>query len=214
MSTTIVYKEMQFLDGSTGPVAFMYDGTNYYPITTIVDNTGAIIVDASGLPVTAAALPLPSGAATAALQPAINGDGGALAHVTNFPATQTVTGTVNVQAGSTGTDYSPNKPALPNVGANFPNSGPFANYVLLETMPANPNRALFEISNTSGAQCVFITDDGTAASGAQPANASLDILGGGPSAFTQGGAYSSNTFKGRVQLYALTSSNYIKMKQD
>ncbi len=31
-----------------------------------------------------------NGAATAANQPALNGDGGALAHVTNFPATQTV----------------------------------------------------------------------------------------------------------------------------
>ena len=33
---------------------------------------------------------LPTGASTAALQPAINGDGGALAHVTNFPTTQPV----------------------------------------------------------------------------------------------------------------------------
>jgi hypothetical protein len=44
-------------------------------------------------PVSAAALPLPSGAATSANQPALNGDGGALAHVTNLPATQAVTGT-------------------------------------------------------------------------------------------------------------------------
>lgn len=35
-------------------------------------------------------VPLPTGASTAALQPAINGDGGALAHITNFPATQPV----------------------------------------------------------------------------------------------------------------------------
>jgi hypothetical protein len=44
-------------------------------------------------PVSIAALPLPAGAATAALQPALNGDGGALAHVTNFPPSQAVTGT-------------------------------------------------------------------------------------------------------------------------
>jgi len=43
------------------------------------------------LAVSAAALPLPNGAATAANQPALNGDGGALAHITNFPATQPVT---------------------------------------------------------------------------------------------------------------------------
>lgn len=44
-------------------------------------------------PVSAAALPLPAGAATAALQPALNGDGGALAHVMNWPVSQAVTGT-------------------------------------------------------------------------------------------------------------------------
>jgi hypothetical protein len=33
---------------------------------------------------------LPTGAATSALQPALNGDGGALAHITNLPATQAI----------------------------------------------------------------------------------------------------------------------------
>ncbi len=42
-------------------------------------------------PVTVSALPLPAGAATSANQPALNADGGALAHVTNFPANQAVT---------------------------------------------------------------------------------------------------------------------------
>ena len=41
----------------------------------------------------AAALPLPTGAATAANQPVLSGDGGALAHVTNFPTTQAVSAT-------------------------------------------------------------------------------------------------------------------------
>jgi hypothetical protein len=45
-------------------------------------------------PVSAATLPLPSGAATSANQPTINGDGGANAHVTNFPTTQAVSATV------------------------------------------------------------------------------------------------------------------------
>ncbi len=44
-------------------------------------------------PVSAASLPLPAGAATAALQPALNADGGSLAHITNLPATQPVSGT-------------------------------------------------------------------------------------------------------------------------
>jgi hypothetical protein len=41
-------------------------------------------------PVSATALPLPAGAATAVNQPTLNADGGALAHVTNFPSTQSV----------------------------------------------------------------------------------------------------------------------------
>lgn len=41
-------------------------------------------------PVSVAALPLPAGAASATNQPALNADGGSLAHVTNFPSTQNV----------------------------------------------------------------------------------------------------------------------------
>ncbi len=44
-------------------------------------------------PISAAGLPLPAGAATAAAQPVLNGDGGALSHVTDFPSSQAVTGT-------------------------------------------------------------------------------------------------------------------------
>ena len=38
-------------------------------------------------------------------------------------------------AGTTGLDYSANKPTLPNVGANFAASGPYASYVLIATVP-------------------------------------------------------------------------------
>ncbi len=50
---------------------------------------------ASGVPVpvSAASLPLPSGAASAANQPTLAGDGGAPAHVTNWPASQTMSAT-------------------------------------------------------------------------------------------------------------------------
>ncbi len=44
--------------------------------------------------ITAASLPLPAGAATAANQPSLNGDGGSLAHVTNWPPTQAVSGNI------------------------------------------------------------------------------------------------------------------------
>lgn len=73
-------------------------------VTATISGTPSVSV--SNLPstqaVSAAALPLPAGAATSANQPALNGDGGALAHVTNFPATQAVSGTVtaNVAGGN------------------------------------------------------------------------------------------------------------------
>ena len=59
--------------------------------------------DQSAIPVSGtvtANLGVLNGAATAANQPALNADGGALAHVTNFPATQQVSGTVTANAGS------------------------------------------------------------------------------------------------------------------
>jgi len=66
-----------------------------YPVT-IQGNSSGVAVPVSGTfwqatqPISASALPLPSGAATAANQPALNGDGGALAHVTNWPSAQPV----------------------------------------------------------------------------------------------------------------------------
>jgi hypothetical protein len=56
--------------------------------------------DQPAIAVSAASLPLPTGAATSTNQPALNADGGALAHVTNFPATQPVSGTVTANAGT------------------------------------------------------------------------------------------------------------------
>ncbi|MGA2491848.1 MAG: hypothetical protein ABSF67_02730 [Roseiarcus sp.] len=105
-------------------------------------------------------------------------------------------------AGSTGSDYSANRPALPNVGANFGATGPYAGYVLIAAVPANPLRNEVEVENTSGAQIVVILDDGTAASGAPPNNATVKAYGGGASAGAQGGSWSSQAFKGRVQVYA------------
>lgn len=75
-----------------------------FPTTQAVSGSVAV----SNLPATqaisAAALPLPAGAATAALQPALNADGGALAHVANFPATQAASliDGANVTLGSRG----------------------------------------------------------------------------------------------------------------
>jgi hypothetical protein len=105
-------------------------------------------------------------------------------------------------AGSVGTDYSENKPAVPNVGAAFGATGPYANYALIGTIPANPNRSYVEVQNTSGAPIVLIRDDGTAAGGAAPAQASVIPLDGGAATNRQGGSWASRTFRGRIQIYA------------
>ena len=74
-----------------------------FPATQLVSGSVTVsgsveVANDSGnpLPVSASALPLPSGASTAALQPALNGDGGALTHITNFPSSQTISGSVSV----------------------------------------------------------------------------------------------------------------------
>ena len=101
-------------------------------------------------------------------------------------------------------DRSANKPALPVIGGNFAAAGPWASYVLIATIAANPSRAFVEVLNASGGRAVVILDDGTAGAGIAPANATafpLDssTLGG------QGGSWSSSTFRGRVQIFAPSS---------
>lgn len=119
-----------------------------------------------------------------------------------------------ISGGSTGLDYSANKPTLPNIGANFAASGPYASYVLIATVPANPSRFNVDIENTSGAQIAIIRDDGTAASAAAPVNASVFSLAGGSGVGAQGGAWSSQTFKGRLQIYAASSSAQVAVMGD
>jgi hypothetical protein len=111
-----------------------------------------------------------------------------------------------------GRDYSANKPALPAVGAAFGGSGPYANYVLVSTIPASTARNNVEVLNPSGAQIVIILDDGTAAAGAPPNNATIVPLGGGSGAGAQGGGWSDQTFKGRLQIYALSASAFVSAR--
>lgn len=108
--------------------------------------------------------------------------------------------------GSTGVDYSANAPAIPAVGASFAASGPYASYVLIKTIPALSTRANVDVENTSGAQILVIRDDGTAAAGSAPANASLIPLSTTGSAGQQGGSWASTTFRGRLQIYAPAST--------
>lgn len=119
--------------------------------------------------------------------------------------------------GSTGKDWSVNAPALPVVGANFAGSGPFASYVLVKTVAANTSRNNVEIKNLTGDQIAVVRDDGTAASSAPPLNASAFALAGGASAGQQGAAWSSTTFRGRLQIYApaaLSGSAFIAVLED
>ena len=116
--------------------------------------------------------------------------------------------------GTTGLDFSANQPTLPAIGANFAASGPYASYVLIATRAANLSRANIDIENTSGAQIVIVRDDGTAATSAAPANASVFALAGGSGAGSQGGAWSSTTFKGRIQVFAALSSAQVAIMED
>lgn len=119
--------------------------------------------------------------------------------------------------GTTGVDFSANAPSLPNVGANFGASGPYANYVLVKTIPANPFRVSVEVANLTGSSIAVIRDDGTAGSGAAPTHASIFALAGGAGPGQQGGGWTSSTFKGRLQLFtpaALTGSAFITTMED
>jgi hypothetical protein len=118
------------------------------------------------------------------------------------------------QSGTTGKDYSANPVAIPVVGAAFGSTGPYANYVLVATVPASATRNNVDVENVSGAQIAVVRDDGTVASGIAPANASVFALGGGASAGAQGGAWSSATFKGRLQIYALSSTANVSVMVD
>ena len=56
----------------------------------------------------------------------------------NQPAMLAVTPTsCGGAAGTTGNDYSANKPTLPNVGSAFAASGPYASYALISTAPVS-----------------------------------------------------------------------------
>lgn len=115
---------------------------------------------------------------------------------------------IGSQAGTTGTDFTANQTALPVVGSSFGASGPYAGYVLIKTIPAGRRNGV-EVDNVSGGQIVVIRDDGTAATGAAPANASIIALAGGAAAGAQGGSWSSTTFRGRLQIYAPSATAFV-----
>ena len=59
-----------------------------------------------------------------------------------------------------------------------------------------------------------VRDDGTAAAAAAPTNASVFALAGGSIAGAQGGSWNSQTFKGRIQIYAPASTAQVAIFVD
>jgi len=115
---------------------------------------------------------------------------------------------------SVGVNFSINAPTLPNVGSGFNSSAPYGNFLLLNTIPKNMSRASITIQNTSGALVIALLDDGTALPGAPPVNPSIISLGFGSGSGSSGTIWTSTTFKGRVQLYALSSSAFVSVHVD
>jgi hypothetical protein len=97
---------------------------------------------------------------------------------------------------------------LPAIGAAFGASGPYANYVLLTTIPADEARQLVQVQNFSTGLVVIVFDDGTTASGSVPAagKATAISLAAAAVAGGAGGGVFSDRFQGRVQVYAPLST--------
>lgn len=82
-------------------------------------------------------------------------------------------------------DFSVNAPAVPIGGLT-----------LLLTIPVTERRALVEVQNQSAATIQVVRDDGAGTTGTVSS-----ILLSGAGAGSQGGGWSSATFKGRVRVY-------------
>lgn len=112
---------------------------------------------------------------------------------------QGVTGGVplgTIQSGTTGTDFSANAATIPMSG-----------FSLLATIPATPGRAGVEIQNQSAGTLQVVRDDGAGA------NQTTILLGPGAGVGTQGGGWSSSTFKGRIRVYG-TSGSQVSADQE
>ena len=114
--------------------------------------------------------------------------------------------------GSIGTDRSTTRADIPNLGSDF-STGVYSGYHLVKTIPLNLSRSFVDVENISGDQIVIVRDDGTAGSGAL-ANASVIVVAGGAGAGAQGGSWTSSTFKGRLQIFAPSSTAVVSAFED
>ena len=185
-----------------------------FPISGSVGITGPL-PDTSGGALAAAATDLGAPGTTACVSDTASCSLNALAQRVAQRLTTLIGSTLSFkQAGSTGSNSSANAPTLPNVGAAFGSSGPYANYLLVATLAASTSRASVDVENTSGAQIAVVLDDGTAAAGAAPANASVFALASGSAVGAQGGSWVSQSEKGRVQIYAPASTAQVMVRQN
>lgn len=92
-------------------------------------------------------------------------------------------------SGSPGTDHSSNPAPVPMTG-----------YSLLKAIPANPRRNLVGVQNQSTDTVQVVREDLTGA------NATSLILAGAATAGGEGGAWSSETFKGQISIYVPTAN--------
>ena len=195
------------LTSLTGNIAVGTDvSANQYSAMVPLDENGAIAVPATGV-----AQDTGGAGITGWLSSAVSN---LRLAVTSLSAINTSTASLAVALGSKGTDNSANKPAIPLLGAVF-STGTYASYTnLLCTVPVNTTRANIEIVNTSGAQIVVVRDDGTATNGQALNNASVFAIGSGGAVGSQGGGWNSTTFKGRLQVFGLSSTAQVAVFQD
>lgn len=108
----------------------------------------------------------------------------------NFPLPALVWATgANAAAGGTITDYSANAPAH------------LAN--LIATVPINAGRNHIEVQNQAAVAIQAVIDDGAGG------NEAIILLDAGSGANAQGGAWESNSFKGRLRIFATNTTDQV-----
>jgi hypothetical protein len=142
--------------------------------------------DPNAIPSVAIISPIKTDPATGSNQALTNN---LLTSLLAYVSTQSVIVGSVLQAGSTGVDFSTNAATIPISGL-----------VLLRTIPVFANRAYVEIQNQSANAIQIVRDDG-----ANNNQTSL-LLASGGAPNTQGGGWTSATFKGRILIYGVAGS--------
>ena len=119
-----------------------------------------------------------------------------------------------IDTGSSGLDFSANEPTWPVVGSSFSAGGLYPSWLLLATVPAGPGRLNISVDNMSSGPILCLRDDGTALAGSAPNNATGFTLNPKVSVGPEGGHYESTTFRGRLQVFGASSSQFVAISTD